>query len=114
MPETQAEIVAKRYADMLARAGWTVSPITPVADEGQKSRSRWVVPATVSCWVRAVKDPGSRLIMFGWETVTAGAPGTTRYLGGYLNQPLHARPVERRLNLRTLRVLNEIIKELTR
>jgi len=113
MPETQAEVIAGRYANELVVAGWSTG-IRTTHNPGKRNGDAWLEPASVSCWVDAIRDPGSQAISFGWETVTDGAPGTTHYLGGYLNQPEHARAAERHLNLRTLRVLNEIIQGLTR
>jgi hypothetical protein len=105
MPEVQAEVIARRYAAMLEDAGWRVT-LQPGKHDGVRRGPTWLEPARMWCWVNGWSADGTQIIQVGWRTVTAGAPGTTRYLGGQLLSG------KERVRLRTIDSLNELIRNL--
>ena len=109
MPETQAEVIAGRYAAQLAAAGWTVTTERRAEPGVFGTGRQWPVPARVSCWVTGTRDP-AQLITFGWSTVTEGGSRTTRYLGGSLSRPAARLRADRQMSLRTLTDLRQVIR----
>lgn len=104
MPETQAEVIAGRFARQLEGAGWDVE-VRVVPETGSDGET----PSRITCWVKATRDP-AQLATFGWASGTGLAPHTTHYLGGSLSRPGERIRADRQVNLRTLTTLRQFVR----
>jgi hypothetical protein len=103
--QPRAKENAEIFGDRLRKIGWDVE-IT--CDEWPKSPTS---PARVRYGVKARRDLD--LMTFSWTTVTdADHPRTTKYQAGKLHRPLAAARADQVVSLRTVRGLNDLLRDL--